>query len=101
MQGLEDIHKEGIIHKDIKPKNVLFDDDGYIQICDFGVSKLKADSRYGGTLCYMALEVVKNKPNDFQADFYSLGVLMYKMITGNVPYNCKERKEMIKLMNEK
>ena len=49
----------------------------------------------------MALEVVRNKPNDFQADFYSLGVLMYKMITGNVPYNCKERKEMIKLMNEK
>jgi serine/threonine protein kinase len=61
---------------------------------------MRSESRYGGTLCYMALEVVRNKPNDFQADFYSLGVLMFKMITGSVPYNSKDRKEMIKLMND-
>ena len=53
---------------------------------------MRSESRYGGTLCYMALEVVRNKPNDFQADFYSLGVLMFKMITGFVPYNSKDRK---------
>ena len=96
---MEDIHNQGIIHKDIKPKNILFDKTGYFKICDFGVSKEKASSRYGGTMGYMAPEVVKNKPNSFQADFFSLGVLLHKMITGKNPYTCKDRKEMIKLMS--
>lgn len=90
--GLEHIHAEGIIFRDIKPENILLDANGHIRITDFGLSKsnITAKNRKAYSFCgspeYMAPEMIKKNGHSFSADFYSLGSLLYEMLIGIPPF---------------
>src|SRR5438094_10462535 len=86
-------HSRGIVHRDVKPANIMFDHDGKVMLTDFGISKaLQAASGFTGTGMiigtphYMAPEQAKGQPVDGRADQYSLAVVGYRMITGELPY---------------
>lgn len=82
-----------MIHKDIKPENLLFDEKGYIRIADFGTSRFKYNSnkqQINGTLSYMAPELFKNHDVSFEADFYAVGCIIYELATGNFLYQTKD-----------
>ncbi|MEM9826047.1 MAG: serine/threonine-protein kinase [Planctomycetota bacterium] len=94
-QGLAYAHEMGVVHRDIKPENVLLGHGGKVKIVDFGLAKL-VDSDAGeqsltatgarmGTLRYMAPEQFDGRSVDRRADIYSLGVMLYEMLTGEVP----------------
>ena len=88
-------HDHGIVHRDIKPENILLGIGGKIKVVDFGLAKLSDDDRAQtmltatgarlGTLRYMAPEQLDGTPVDHRADVYSLGVVFYEMLTGQVP----------------
>nr|CAD7572539.1 unnamed protein product [Timema californicum] len=95
--ALDHIHQLGIIYRDLKPENILLDADGHISLTDFGLSKLPLDDQkaysFCGTVEYMAPEVVNRKGHSFAADWWSLGVLMFEMLTGTLPFQGQDRKE--------
>ena len=102
--GLEYLHKNNIIHKDIKPENLVFDNDGYLHITDLGISKIYHEDNSkenSGTLGYMAPEVLFNKNHDYSVDFFALGVICYEIIMGERPYSGKNKKELRKDMISK
>ncbi len=88
-------HDHGIVHRDIKPENILLGVGGKVKVVDFGLAKLSDDDRAHtmltatgarlGTLRYMAPEQLDGTPVDHRADVYSLGVVFYEMLTGQVP----------------
>src|SRR5438876_6186744 len=86
-------HQRGVVHRDVKPANIMFDHDGRVMLTDFGISKaLQAASGFTGTGMiigtphYMAPEQAKGSSVDGRADEYSLAVVGYRMITGELPY---------------
>ena len=88
MFALGDIHEKGILHRDLKPQNLMFRSDGSLAIVDFGIAKhVDAIDRTGhgevlGTPRYMSPEQVQGKALDLRTDIYSAGVLLYQMLTG-------------------
>jgi serine/threonine-protein kinase len=88
-------HHAGIVHRDLKPANILIDDSGLVKIVDFGVAAAQAQgdtqlTKTGyviGSPKYMAPEQILGRKVDVRADVYSLGVIMYEMITGTPPYS--------------
>ena len=88
MFALGDIHEKGILHRDLKPQNLMFRDDGSLAIVDFGIAKdISAVDRTGhgevlGTPRYMSPEQVQGRVLDLRTDVYSAGVLLYQMLTG-------------------
>jgi serine/threonine-protein kinase len=90
-RGLEAAHKEGVVHRDLKPGNVLVTEDGRACLTDFGLSRDNAapdelDGMIVGTPCYMAPEIWDGKTVDGRTDLYALGVIFYQMITGKKPF---------------
>ena len=97
--ALGQVHRHGLIHKDIKPGNVLVDDAGKVWLTGFGIaSQLPHESQapappeiIAGTLAYMAPEQTgrMNRSIDTRSDLYSLGVTLYQMLTGALPFCCR------------
>jgi eukaryotic-like serine/threonine-protein kinase len=93
--GMTVAHQQGIIHRDLKPANVLIDETGLVKIVDFGVAaaQLEGDTQLTktgyviGSPKYMAPEQILGKKVDERADIYSLGVILYEMLTGEPPYH--------------
>jgi serine/threonine protein kinase/Tfp pilus assembly protein PilF len=91
-EGLFEAHKADIVHRDIKPENILIDGRGRVKILDFGLAKLKGVSKLTkesstlGTIQYMSPEQIQGKEVDQRSDIFSLGVVLYELLTGEVPF---------------
>ena len=90
--GLAEAHRLGVVHRDLKPQNVMVDEDGNARIMDFGIARslrtkgITATGVMIGTPEYMSPEQVEGKEVDQRSDIYSLGVILYEMVTGRVPF---------------
>ncbi|MGC9220300.1 MAG: protein kinase domain-containing protein [Solirubrobacteraceae bacterium] len=92
-QALHAAHANQIVHRDVKPDNVLIDQDGSARVTDFGIARtleeqgLTADGRVLGTTDYVSPEQALGSPATYQSDLYSLGIVLYEMLTGEVPFS--------------
>jgi serine/threonine-protein kinase len=93
-EALAAAHAEGVVHRDLKPQNLLIGNDDQVFVCDFGLAKSFEESAIGmtrtgaflGTPRYMSPEQVEGKPADQRADLYAFGLILYEMVTGDVPF---------------
>jgi len=100
LQGLNYAHRHNIVHRDMKPENVLISDDGEVKVADFGIARLTDDSGDGstatktgttvGTPQYMSPEQVASSKVDGRSDLYSTGIMLYEAICGRPPFTASE-----------
>lgn len=88
--GLAAAHERGIVHRDMKPANVLLSDTGDIKVADFGLARATTQqtsaSNLMGTAAYISPELVEGKPSDERSDVYAVGIMAYELLTGRQPY---------------
>ena len=100
-EGLNDAHRKGVIHRYIKSDNILITNEGVVKITDFGLAKLKdtpSDTMSGtmlGTLQYMSPEQARGQEVDHQTDIWSFGVVLYEMITSQLPFKSEDEQSLI------
>jgi serum/glucocorticoid-regulated kinase 2 len=104
--GIEYLHANNIMYRDLKPENILIDIDGHVRITDFGLSKDKFTKRtrtfsFCGSPEYMSPEMLSQEFHTRMVDFYSLGAILYEMLTGLPPHYSENRDEMYANIVEK
>jgi serine/threonine protein kinase len=96
--GLNFLHSNNVVYRDLKPENVLIDVDGHVKLADFGLSKIfKTDERsfsFCGSPEYMCPEILKREGHNHMVDYYTLGAILYEMLTGLPPYYTNNKNEM-------
>ena len=105
-RALEHAHQFGVIHRDVKPENVMIRDDGLIKLTDFGIAQIVDKERMTvtgqllGSPAYMAPEHVEGRPLDFRTDVFAVGILTYQLATGQLPFRGKNPHEVLKKIAE-
>ena len=93
LAALEHAHARGIVHRDLKPENILITNDGVVKLTDLGLARAFADAKntragaVTGTVQYLAPEQIRGEPADPRSDLYSLGIVAYELLTGELPYS--------------
>lgn len=89
--GLEAAHSHGIVHRDVKPQNIIISTDGKVKVTDFGIARAASSntisSNVMGSVHYSSPEQVRGGYSDEKSDIYSLGITLYEMVTGRVPFD--------------
>ncbi|XP_023730191.1 serine/threonine-protein kinase AtPK1/AtPK6 [Lactuca sativa] len=106
VSAVSHLHQNGIVHRDLKPENILMDADGHVMLTDFGLAKEIDESSRSNSMCgtteYMAPEILLSKGHNKNADWWSVGILLYEMLTGKPPFTHSNRKKLQeKIINEK
>lgn len=98
--ALGHLHEKGIVYRDLKPQNIIIAGDGHIKLTDFGLSKANFEqdqtNTIWGTIKYIAPETITGQKYNHMADWWSLGIIVYRMITGELPYPTNKNKEVKK-----